>query len=252
MQVMLLNSAWDPAELQRAAVSLVDAQEKIHACEVLPGITPASKWLRVQCGTGTGINAKSIKVASAGAQALHFCGIKVYGYQSQVRYQKHFEGGFAVAIDADDSTNVHIVNQRGQQFRKDGSHWIETRDLGQTLDIGVAPESKVWKANRKGVKSLNASEWLESGNSPVSRIAVGASEVWTVNSAHKISRYTENKDKEGNLQGKWETMPGEANDIGIGETGDVFIISNTETPWRGFSIQSFDRAAAAGKEWVDH
>jgi hypothetical protein len=82
MQVMLLNSAWDPAELQHATVSLIDAQKKSHACEMLPDITPASKWLRVQCGTGTGRSAKSIKVASAGAQALHFCGIKVYGYQS--------------------------------------------------------------------------------------------------------------------------------------------------------------------------
>ena len=68
-------------------------------CGTLPATTLASQWYKVKC-SGDGIKGKSVKVTNEGSNdQLHFCGIVMYGSQSDVPRASTPGIGVALGVD---------------------------------------------------------------------------------------------------------------------------------------------------------
>jgi hypothetical protein len=92
---------------------------------------------------------------------------------------------------------------------------------GEARDIGVGADGSVWAVGADdfgaewGLYRWDGSNWWESRGSAV-RVDVDPwGNPWIINSDNEIYRLT---------RGRWERLPGAANDIGIGADGSVWVV----------------------------
>lgn len=88
-----------------------------HDCEPFEPTMPTkpSEWYRINCFSDEsktqGFEATKVKLEGPLGEALHFCGIKVYGYQTEVFYDEFSQGTqFSVAIDVKIDGTAYTVD----------------------------------------------------------------------------------------------------------------------------------------------
>lgn len=82
-------------------------------CGTLPSTTKAKKWYDVTCNEATGFAGKTIKISrSSNTDPIQFCGIRIYGLQSEVP-KLPAPPGFAVAIAVDYAGAPYMLNDLG-------------------------------------------------------------------------------------------------------------------------------------------
>ena len=131
-----------------------------------------------------GVQGSKVKVKSSSNQEFHFCGIKVYGYQTQATYTIP---GKAVTIGVDSQGELYLLNNVGEIYHKRDSAtaWAKQSYEG-AKDIALSPSNKIWKIGRSDAKPylLNGSSWslqeIQGSNKYAADIAVGPSSTWVV------------------------------------------------------------------------
>jgi hypothetical protein len=110
---------------------------------------------------------------------------------------------------------------------EDGTYHHESWEFmpGAARDIGVGADGSVWAVGTDyygdgyGIYNWDGRGWWESYGSAV-RVDVGpAGDPWVINSQNEIYHLYRNR---------WEYVPGEASDIGIGADGSVWVVSIDE------------------------
>ena len=71
--------------LLNSSVYVVDSSTGTETeCGLLEGDLTDSLWRTIACNKLTGVQGTAVKIQSPGGTQLTFCGVKVYGYQSDV------------------------------------------------------------------------------------------------------------------------------------------------------------------------
>ena len=127
-------------------------------------------------------------------------------------------------IDVDPNGKPWLINKNGRIYRyNENQKWSRIKGIGS--DIGVGADGSVWLiGNQGGIYRWNDSKFVKVSGSGV-RIDVDPSGVpWVLDSQGRIHRRRSD--------GSWETLLGEARDVGIGSEGSVWIIGNNEWTYR--------------------
>jgi hypothetical protein len=111
-------------------------------------------------------------------------------------------------------------------YYKPSSSWVKIYD--NIADFGLGPTNEKWKIDRLTMKPFHYSSgsWTDKSGSLSTRIEVGPSDVWTIESSNAMKRYTSS----------WTSRTEKAREIGIGAEGSVFIINTTETAFTGYTV----------------
>lgn len=131
--------------------------------------------------------------------------------------------GGAKRIDVDPQGNPWVVNNAGQIWKHNVSNGQWQKIPGTATDIGIGSNGAVWIIGKdsEGGYGFGVHRWTGSGWQKISggakRIDVdNTGSPWVVNNYGNIYRYNV-------ATNTWESKPGRANDIGIGQ-GTVWKI----------------------------
>jgi hypothetical protein len=171
---------------------------------------------------------------------LNFCGIKVYGQQTDVAYAFPGEG---VAIEVDSKGLPWFVNKFGDIFQQAaGGTWSKVSDEATHMALTATDELyKVAKATAR-IEKWSDSAWVRKGTGARS-IALGHNESWTTqpDNAQKWTVQTDYSIQYGDAAGStWTALAGTAKDIAVGSEESIFIISKVEQPYLGSTILKLD------------
>lgn len=219
--------------------------------------TSTFEYLPAESATDVGVGADgSVWIVSATSSGNGYVVKRLVGNSWQTVL-----GGGAVRIAVDPYGAAWIVNSLGNIYKRTGSSWTLMPDTA--TDIGIGANGDVWITGTSSVpgghpiKKWNGTTWTQVDGGAI-RIAVGPTgEPWVTNNAKQIFR------RSGGISGSWSSLPGQANDIGIGSDGMVWIVASNAisggypiSRWNGVGWISEPGAAVgvsvapAGKAWV--
>jgi hypothetical protein len=143
-------------------------------------------------------------------------------------------------MDVDQNGNPWIVNPDHNIFRWTGSQWVQVPGKARRIGIGSwghvfvigagsATTGNVFQLNSDGVSWTNLQ-----GNAE--RIDVDPNGIaWIVDASNNIFRRHNNQ---------WQSVPGKAQDIGIGANSDVYVVGINAVPG-GFGLYKW-----TGSGWM--
>ncbi len=118
-----------------------------------------------------------------------------------------------------------IVNSNGRIFRMKGEGWQELP--GEAKDIGVGVDGSVWvMGNSEGSKDGTCFKWDEKEWKWIKLTGAGVIiEVDPNGVAYIVNKKGGIFRKKGTT---WQQLPGEAQDIGIGVDGSIYVVAPSE------------------------
>ena len=154
-----------------------------NLCESLPGDMKPDRWYLIYCNKGQGITGKTVKITSASAATVQLCGIKVFGFQQEVRYS--VVPGRISSLDIDNDDIPYVINRWKEVYKLNGDTWEITEHVGKDISISsfgqpwmVSPDNKL-QYNEDGV-------WKSTDLSDIKRVAVGQDDVYLVTFSNKL------------------------------------------------------------------
>jgi len=92
--------------------SLEGANVKVGAstCGTLPSTITESTWYTLDCMFGQGLKGKFVKIEGT-KNTLSFCGIKVYGYEYEIKWDSLPGQGIALSLSY--KAVPYVVNRHG-------------------------------------------------------------------------------------------------------------------------------------------
>jgi hypothetical protein len=226
-QIEILNAGTDHQKLANAEVMVDD-----KLCGTLPANIPtAGLWHRIKCASNAQIGAK-ITIKLTTRSELSFCGIRVYG--SQTIADRNTLPGVGVHASISNTGVFYMADKKGTVYTRASvtSAWTKlTKEVFDDAEVVSVSGNEIWKMSSRALSKVYKLDvatklWTEMGEESIS-LAVAPDATWIVTKSNEIKYYKDNK---------WTKVAGRANRIASGVKGEIFIITNTSTQYKGYSI----------------
>jgi hypothetical protein len=147
--------------------------------------------------------------------------------------------GGAVRIDVDPQGDPWVVNSNGSiyKYTQNSQSWLSIS--GSATDIGIGSNGVVWKIGTTpviggfNIARWDGSSWIGIGGGAIRIDVDSLGDPWVVNANGSIYKYSQ-------ALNKWDSLQGQATDIGIGANNAVWKTGAPPGDVYGFKISKWN------------